>query len=772
MIHKNNKISTIINDQPIGEDYLNYTKYSQALVSLLLNEDIKLPITVGIYAEWGSGKSFLIGKLKEQIIKKNNKIKQNYIIVNFNAWSYSCSDVLWAGLVKEIHENVENTYGLCGLRCFRHFIYPFRSRPLNVSLLTIFFCMLRLFLLLISTILIIMFTNEEFILSLMGEISLFSVFGLTIISIIPSIITLLINLISNKGDIIMKGAKNIEKKVGFMGEVREELELICDYMSIKKSKFVVFIDDLDRCPPKKIVTMLDATMLLLSNLKFPFLTFIAIDPRIVVKSIENSYDKIILKSGITGFEYLDKLIQIPFSIPMASPKTKDNIVSILMREKEDLLNILIKKIIWFLNDETFLTNSNKNHILQTKNEKYNSCIKCYINNSSKIVNYNYKIVDYNHKIELIKQLYSFLKLNYGYLLDVNFLFDLNETYKIINFLLDFLNYLQKQFNTLPSLSKKKEGNLAIELTNFISIYHNYELKEIKIHRSISETKQFENEKKMKNLLKQMKLGVATDEEFILYGEYLKEKKKKRTKRFEYINTEIKLYYNYLKKFMNTNLTKWSPYSNNLNQLYLYFEKILKNTQFENCDYTFTKEEIKYFHTISIFLDGNCRRNKKIINIYAIVKHLIGQKIEGWYHTKPFTFYSFKILIKLIILFEQWPFRMCFIFHSIEEKKELLKPIKKSYKKKIKSLQQWLEIHKYTNIIDIFKNSNIELFKHKDLLNLVKMDYNKRLFTKFHTIQAPIITIEYFYICIPYIYNINYCIKNKITETDNILYPHK
>ena len=136
----------------------------------------------------------------------------------------------------------------------------------------------------------------------------------------------------------MKGAKNIAEQVGFMGDVRDELELICYFVKTKGAKFAVFIDDLDRCPPPKIIDMLDATMLLLSNLEHPFLTFITIDPRIIVNSIESSYNDVFRNCGISGYEYLDKLIQIPFNIPIASPTTKDGIIQILTREKEDDLN--------------------------------------------------------------------------------------------------------------------------------------------------------------------------------------------------------------------------------------------------------------------------------------------------------------------------------------------------------------------------------------------------------------------------------------------------
>ena len=94
-----------------------------------------LPITVGIYSSWGTGKSFLLGKIKEYIETNINlKIKQKrrdlkrkcicntrssehninyeYIIIDFNAWSYSFSDVLWAGLLKK-YTKVEDRYDFC-----------------------------------------------------------------------------------------------------------------------------------------------------------------------------------------------------------------------------------------------------------------------------------------------------------------------------------------------------------------------------------------------------------------------------------------------------------------------------------------------------------------------------------------------------------------------------------------------------------------------------------------------------------------------------------
>ena len=60
MAEKKDYNISILNDQPNGEDYLDYVKYSKAITSLLMNKETKLPFTIGIYADWGSGKSFLI----------------------------------------------------------------------------------------------------------------------------------------------------------------------------------------------------------------------------------------------------------------------------------------------------------------------------------------------------------------------------------------------------------------------------------------------------------------------------------------------------------------------------------------------------------------------------------------------------------------------------------------------------------------------------------------------------------------------------------------
>jgi ankyrin repeat-rich membrane spanning protein len=53
-----------LNTNEDSESLLGYDLYSSALADILTEPTLSMPITVGLYAKWGSGKSFLLGKLR------------------------------------------------------------------------------------------------------------------------------------------------------------------------------------------------------------------------------------------------------------------------------------------------------------------------------------------------------------------------------------------------------------------------------------------------------------------------------------------------------------------------------------------------------------------------------------------------------------------------------------------------------------------------------------------------------------------------------------
>lgn len=49
-------------------DMLGYDLYSAALADILSEPTMQPPICVGLYAQWGSGKSFLLKKLEGELV--------------------------------------------------------------------------------------------------------------------------------------------------------------------------------------------------------------------------------------------------------------------------------------------------------------------------------------------------------------------------------------------------------------------------------------------------------------------------------------------------------------------------------------------------------------------------------------------------------------------------------------------------------------------------------------------------------------------------------
>jgi hypothetical protein len=72
---------------------------------------------------------------------------------------------------------------------------------------------------------------------------------------------------------------------------------------------VIFIDDLDRCAPDKVLEVLESVKAFLSMEEFVYV--IGVSKSVIQKCIDKKYEGY----GITGEEFLRKFIQIPFSLP-------------------------------------------------------------------------------------------------------------------------------------------------------------------------------------------------------------------------------------------------------------------------------------------------------------------------------------------------------------------------------------------------------------------------------------------------------------------------
>jgi len=352
---------SVSTDQASGVDQLNYSRFADAFATLIKNPEANTPITIGIYGQWGSGKSFLMKKIKEALGKEEPRSKQTWfgklsnsigriftkkdqevetIVIEFNAWVYSGSEHLWAGLVTHLYREVEKHFGL-RMQLYRITKAVRRLFPKTVGIF-LFYAIPGL---LIS--MLIGFDNIQASWDA-ANIALKAV-GISVVggSLLATLPTLWTSLKEFGNSLFMSQAANLQKLaakpdfhdyIGVMADIKSEISFISQMLESRNKKrqtrIVLFIDDLDRCEHRKAVEVLQAIMLLLADRDgSPFVTFLGIDARVIVRAVEEHYGSVLVKAGINGYEYLDKIVQLPFVIPYSNRKEIGNYIESLIWTK-------------------------------------------------------------------------------------------------------------------------------------------------------------------------------------------------------------------------------------------------------------------------------------------------------------------------------------------------------------------------------------------------------------------------------------------------------
>ena len=295
----------------------------------------------------------------------NLNIKRNYIIKNrklgdkidtknydylfptiwFNAWKYDREDSLLAALIIDILDQIKNKYSYGGINFWiqltkKRFglIRLLLDKSKTIYIPFLFICILIWNLATIKPdaplfgLNLTSYRNLEFLRPFISVetsylLTLFLIIGASTASYI-----VLRNIYKNPFQISINRLSNtsdFEEKIGF---VREFETIFSNVVSIitksthkdEIKKLVVIIDDLDRCKPPKSVDVIEAISTLLDAENCVFI--IGMDSKMVELSIESKYESLVNfnKSNIfddlsLGKSFLEKIIQINFSVPDPSP---------------------------------------------------------------------------------------------------------------------------------------------------------------------------------------------------------------------------------------------------------------------------------------------------------------------------------------------------------------------------------------------------------------------------------------------------------------------
>jgi len=113
----------------------------------------------------------------------------------------------------------------------------------------------------------------------------------------------------------------------------EKLEVLKRHFPRGQARIVLYIDDLDRCPPDKVVQVLEAVQLLLNT--DIFIIVLAIDDRYIGRALEQTYRGILKRGGTpSGVDYLEKIIQLPYRMRPISKDVTENYLKSLVDIEE------------------------------------------------------------------------------------------------------------------------------------------------------------------------------------------------------------------------------------------------------------------------------------------------------------------------------------------------------------------------------------------------------------------------------------------------------
>ena len=262
-------------------DVLDFYNSYEHLKNLILK--VKLPNTLGLYGPWGSGKTRMI-----EYLCKEFKSKGRPSLI-FDAWQYRDDIRLFPSIIKCFYSNFK--------------IYDFRKTP--TFLLFSFFAAL-LFWFLIE--------------SLKSELQNFYSLGMLGSSILFIIIILWLKNLSDylsAVESICKFFSPSAKQEPISSEEINKAKKILKHIvdkALKKSglntdRVVVFIDNLDRCMPDKVVNLIEdiTNFCLVDNCLF----VLVMDKQHVILAIKQKYP------GFSGRAYLEKIIKVRFEMPIA-----------------------------------------------------------------------------------------------------------------------------------------------------------------------------------------------------------------------------------------------------------------------------------------------------------------------------------------------------------------------------------------------------------------------------------------------------------------------
>jgi predicted KAP-like P-loop ATPase len=339
-------------DCETNTDLLDFDYLIEITKDIILNEDLS-PSSIGIYGDWGCGKSSLI-----EMTLNDLSTDDNILCLKFNGWLFEGYEDAKTALIGTILDKISE------------------KRTLSAKA---------------TDVLKRLYENVDFFKLASKGIKYGADFLLT--GGIGTIADITIQSITTKvkekaKEVSEDEIKDIITKTFKGSEIRNSLKSFqnnfADLLAETKiKKLVVFIDELDRCNNDTILETLEAIRLFLFTKGTSFI--IGADERHVMYAVRKKFPEIKGNQLDIGKEYLEKMIQYPVKIPQLGNKEVEFYILCLLLQ--DILKTDYEKVISFIKQQKqkdFLNFEITFELLHSKFPEFDTKIKDVISLSKQL----------------------------------------------------------------------------------------------------------------------------------------------------------------------------------------------------------------------------------------------------------------------------------------------------------------------------------------------------------------------------------------------------
>lgn len=307
-------------DKETDIDLFGTTHIKTVVLDIIHNPEL-LPATIGVFGDWGSGKSSIIKMIASDIAKSS---PSNILVLEFNGWLFEGYDDTKAVLMETIVDALAAKI-------------PSENKNL-----------------------------KKIAIRLYRKINWFRVAGKVIQYSAAALATGGAGIIASASQDVFAGIKAISKEISeekidqelaeetaasFSKNIRtfrKEFEQLLNETGI--DTLIVTIDDLDRCLPNTIIETLEAIKLFLFVPKTAFI--IGADERLVKYAVRSRFPELPGDRTDVGRDYLEKLIQYTVRIPAMTRADTGNYIALLLIQSKLGQDDFLKCLEWVLQGET------------------------------------------------------------------------------------------------------------------------------------------------------------------------------------------------------------------------------------------------------------------------------------------------------------------------------------------------------------------------------------------------------------------------------------